>query len=207
MLLTNKVLHSLRLPERHRSKESVCQCTRCKRQGLDPWSRKIPWRRKWQFIPEFLPGNSMVRGAWKTMFHGVTKSDTTEWLSTKIVLWGSLQKKKKNGVTNHSYFCHLFCRGSYFETMKWIHLSKWSFVLVHFCCFCSIAKLCLTLCNPMDYSSPGFPVLHHLLEFAQTYVRWVDDAIQPSHPLLPPSPLAFNLSQHQGLFQWVVSLH
>ena len=59
----------------------------------------------------------------------------------------------------------------------------------------------------MDCSTPGFPVLHYLLEFAQTHVRWVDDAIQPSHPLLPPSPPAFNLSQHQGLFQWVGSLH
>ena len=51
------------------------------------------------------------------------------------------------------------------------------------------------------------PVLHHLPEFSQTRVRWVDDAIQPSHPLSPPSPPAFSLSQHQGLFQWVSSLH
>ena len=50
----------------------------------------------------------------------------------------------------------------------------------------------------MDYSTPGFPVLHYLLEFTQTHVYWVGDAIQPSHPLLPPSP-ALNLSQHQGL--------
>ena len=53
----------------------------------------------------------------------------------------------------------------------------------------------------------GFPVLHHLLEFAQTHVHWVGDAIQPSHPLLLPSPPALNLSQHQSLFQWVSSLH
>ena len=57
--------------------------------------------------------------------------------------------------------------------------------------------------NPMDCSMPGFPVLHHLPEFAQTHVHWVDDAIQPSHPLLPPSPLALNFSQYQGLFRWV----
>ena len=69
------------------------------------------------------------------------------------------------------------------------------------CCFCSIAQLCSTLCDPMDCSMPGFPVLHQLLELAQTHVRWVDDAIQPSHPLFSPSPPAFNLSQHQGLFQ------
>ena len=54
----------------------------------------------------------------------------------------------------------------------------------------------------MDCSTPGFPVLHYLPKFAQTHVHWVGDAIQPSHPLLPPSP-ALNLSQHQGLFQWV----
>ena len=57
--------------------------------------------------------------------------------------------------------------------------------------------------QPMDCSTPGFPVLHHLPEFAQTHVHWVGDAIQPSCPLSPPSPPAFNLSQHQGLFQWV----
>ena len=59
----------------------------------------------------------------------------------------------------------------------------------------------------MDCSMPGFPVLHYLLEFAQTHVYWVNDATQPSHPLSPPSPPAFNLSQHQGLFQWVSSLN
>ena len=61
--------------------------------------------------------------------------------------------------------------------------------------------------TPMDCSMPGLPVLHHLPELAQTHVHWISDAIQPSHPLLSPSPSAFNLSQHQGLFQWVSSLH
>ena len=55
------------------------------------------------------------------------------------------------------------------------------------------------LCDPMDCNMPGFPVLHHLPEFAQAHVHWVDDTIQPSHPLWPPSPLSLNLSQHQGL--------
>ena len=57
------------------------------------------------------------------------------------------------------------------------------------------------LCDPVDCSTPGFPVLHHLLELAQTHVHRVDDAIQPSHPLLPSSSPALSLSQHQGLFQ------
>ena len=59
----------------------------------------------------------------------------------------------------------------------------------------------------MDCKTPGFPILHHLLELAQTPIHWVSDAIQPSHPLSSPSPLAFNLSQNQGLFQWVSSSH
>ena len=59
----------------------------------------------------------------------------------------------------------------------------------------------------MNCSTPGFPVLLYLLKFAQTYVHWISDAILPSHPLSPPSPLALNLSQHQGLFQWVSSSH
>ena len=72
--------------------------------------------------------------------------------------------------------------------------------------FSSVAQLCLTLCNPMDCRTPGFSVHHQLLEFTQTYVHHVSDAIQPSHPLSSPSP-DFNLSQHQGLFKWVSSSH
>ena len=72
---------------------------------------------------------------------------------------------------------------------------------------CSIAQSGPTLCDPTDCSMPGFPVLHYLPEFAQTHVHWVSDAIQPFHPLSPPSPPALNLSQHQGLFQWVGSSH
>ena len=73
--------------------------------------------------------------------------------------------------------------------------------------FSSVAQSCLTLCNPMDCSTPGLPVQCQLLEFTQTYVHWVGDAIQPSHPLLSPSPPAPNRSQHQCLFQWVNSSH
>ena len=60
--------------------------------------------------------------------------------------------------------------------------------------------MCLTLCDPMNRSTPGLPVHHQLLEFTQTHVRWVSDAIQPSHPLSSPSSPALNLFQHQGLF-------
>ena len=73
--------------------------------------------------------------------------------------------------------------------------------------FSSVTKWCLTLCDPMDCSMPGFPVHHELPELAQTQVRWVSDAIQPSHPLSSPSPSTFNFSQYQGLLQWVSSSH
>ena len=73
--------------------------------------------------------------------------------------------------------------------------------------FSSVAQSWLTVGNPMDCSTPGFPVYHHLQELTQTHVHWVGDAIQPSHPLSSPTPSSFNLSQHQGLFQWVSSLH
>ena len=73
--------------------------------------------------------------------------------------------------------------------------------------FSSVSELCPTLCSPMNCSTPGLPVHHKLPEFTQTHVHWIDDAIQPSHPLSSPSPPAPNPSQHQGLFQWVNSLH
>ena len=73
--------------------------------------------------------------------------------------------------------------------------------------FTSVAQLCPTLCDPIDYSMPGFPVHHQLPELTQTHVHWVSDAIQPSHPLSSPSPSTFNLSQFQGLFQRVSSSH
>ena len=71
--------------------------------------------------------------------------------------------------------------------------------------FSSVAQSCPTLCDPINRSTPGLPVHHQIPEFLQTHGHWVSDAIQPSHPLSSPSPPAFNLSQHQGLFQWVSS--
>ena len=74
--------------------------------------------------------------------------------------------------------------------------------------FSSVQSLSrVQLCNPIDCSTPGLPVHHQLPEFTQTHVHWVSDTIRPSHPLTSPSPPAFNLSQHQGLFRWVSSPH
>ena len=89
------------------------------------------------------------------------------------------------------YFCSHSC------------LKEWLWFPVYCCCW--VPKLCLTFSDPMYCSTPGFPVLHHLLEFAHVY--WVSEAISPSHPLSSSSPFALSLSQHQGLFQWVGSLH
>ena len=73
--------------------------------------------------------------------------------------------------------------------------------------FSSVAQPCLTLCDRMDCSTPGLPVHHQLLELTQTHVHRVSDVIQPSHSLSSPSPPTFNLSQHQGLYKCVSSLH
>ena len=69
--------------------------------------------------------------------------------------------------------------------------------------YSSVAQSCPTLCNPLDCSMPGLSVHHQLPEFTQTHAHWVGDAIQPSHTLSSPSPPAFNLSLHQGLFKWI----
>ena len=79
-------------------------------------------------------------------------------------------------------------------------------IFLHSVQFCSVAQLCLILCGPMDCSTPGLPVHHQLPEFTQTHVHWVNDAIQPSHPLWSPPP-ALNLPQQQHLFKWVSSSH
>ena len=89
---------------------------------------------------------------------------------------------------------------SNYYTFRWIQK--------YFCFslqFSSVAQSCPTLCDPMDCSTPGLPVHHQLPEFTQTHVHWVSDTIQPSHPLLSPSPPTFSLSQHESLFKWVSS--
>ena len=96
----------------------------------------------------------------------------------------------------------------------WVLQRKHVFSLVHTTFklplsvqFSSVAQSCLTLCDPMNRSTPGLPVHHQLPQFTQTHVHRVSDAIQPSHPLSSPSPPALNPSQQQSLFQWVNSSH
>ena len=95
---------------------------------------------------------------------------------------------------------------------SWTRLIDWTernfvFSWSIFSSVSSVAQSCLTLCLPMNRSTPGLSVHHHLLEFTQTHVRQVRDGIQPFHPLLSPFPPAPNSSQHQSLFQWVNSSH
>ena len=91
----------------------------------------------------------------------------------------------------------------------WINVEKVSDKIQHpfMICCCSVTKLCSTVSDPVNCSSPGFPVLYYLPEFEQTHVCWVSDAIHPFHPLSSPSPPTLNLSQYQGLFQWIGSSH
>ena len=83
-----------------------------------------------------------------------------------------------------------------------------TFIVMMISCCCSwlVTQLCPTFCDPMDCSTPSFPIHHHLPELAQTHVHWVNDAIQPSHPLSSPPPPVFNFSL-SGSFKWVSSSH
>ena len=98
----------------------------------------------------------------------------------------------------------IFCRLDFrFLFLEWSCIS-FTLKLVQ---FSPVAQLCSSLFDPMNHSTPGLPVHHHLPKFTQTHVHWVRDAIQPSHPLSSPSPPAPNPSQHQSLFQWVNPSH
>ena len=120
--------------------------------------------------------------------------------------WPGLEKNKVPWITWNCWFWKFLN----YKTSNFL----WSNLIVFYwktvnpvVMFSSVAQSCLTVCDPMDCSTPGLPVHHQIPELAQTQVRWVSDAIQPSHPLSSPSLPAFSLSQHQGLFQWVSSSH
>ena len=166
-------------------------------------------RRQWHPTPVLLPGKPMDGGAWKAVVHGVAEGQT--WLSdfTFTFHFHALEKE----MATHSRVLAwripgmgepggLPSMGLHRVRHDWSDLAAAEVFQ-----FSWVAQSCPTLCDPMDCSTPGCPVLHHFLEFAQAYVHGVGVAIQPSHPLSSPSPPAFSLSLHQGLFQWVSSLH
>ena len=124
-----------------------------------------------------------------------------------IISQNSFKKQRKQYVHKGKYisFLHPFTgfnsRVAYWENISLKRIPVTASQL------CSVAQSCPTFCETMNCSTPGLPVHHQFLELNQTHVHWVGDAIQTSHPLSSPSPPAFNLSQHQGLFKWVSSLH
>ena len=172
----------------------------------------------------------MDRGAWHATVHGVAR--VRHYLATKPLPWFSMMRQwrqmstcvsvcvcilvctlyyyfmcslslqiyKIRGLKNFfSIFISVFalqCCVSFYGTASWIS-----------CCCYSVTQSCPTLCNCMDGSMQGFPVPHHLPEFAQVHVYCIGDAIQPSHPLTPSSLSALDLSQDQGLYQWVICSH
>ena len=105
-----------------------------------------------------------------------------------------------NGII---FYCYLFYARIVLYLVFWACPQDFLIFLQ----FSSVAQSCLTLCDPMNHSKSGLSVHHQLPEFTQTHIHRVGDAIQPSHPLLSPSPPARNPSQHQSLFQWVNSSH
>ena len=105
--------------------------------------------------------------------------------------------------THKSLFQHCSSKASIFRCSAFFIVQFWHPYMFSSVQFSSVTQLCLTLCDPMDYSMPGLPVHHQLPEFTQTHVHRISDSIQPSHPLSSTSALAFSLFQYQGLFKRV----
>ena len=179
----------------------------------------IRWPNYWSFSVSISPFNE---------YSGLIsfRIDRLDLPAVQGTLKSILQhNSSKTSILWHSAFFIVQLSHPYMTTGKIIALTRWTFVgkvmsllfnmlsrlgsrvvekghsTVNISCCCSVAQLYLTLCDSMDCSTPGFPVLPYLLEFAQIHVHWVDDGIRPSHPLLPPSPPALSLSQQQGPFQ------
>ena len=135
----------------------------------------------------------------------VLSMNIQDWFPLGWTGWISLQSKGlSKSLQYQSSKPSVLWRSAFFI----VHLSHPYMTTGKTIQFSSVESLsCVRLCDPMNRSTSGLPVHHQLLELAQTHVHWVSDAIQPSHPLSSPSPPALNLSQNQGLFRWVSSLH
>ena len=118
--------------------------------------------------------------------------------------WSLTQDRGRNPSIHFSYTLGSI---TFLKTKEVSREQLWKFSFCIYIIISSVAQSCLTLCDPANCSPPGLSVHHQLPEFTQAHVHWVSDAIQPSGPLLYPSPPALNLSQHQGLFKWVRSSH
>ena len=135
----------------------------------------------------------------------------------QIIYWTNILLSSSKSVLNfwpHKSFiclyldlflCTVWCTAWYpSNNIAYIYIYIYMYIIVQ---YSSVTQSCPTLCDPMNWSMPGLPVHHQLLEITQTHVHLVGDAIQPSNPLSSPSPPASNPSQHQSLFQWVNSSH
>ena len=121
-------------------------------------------------------------------------------LSVNNPRWCPRPRERRWSTGNNTYALdfRILCLADHFVKLWWPSGNK-PCLLWSFCCYCSVVQSYPTLCDPMDCSSPGFHVLHRLLEFAQTHVHWVGDVTQPSHPLSPPTPPPLNISQLEVL--------
>ena len=186
-------------------KEFTCQRGRHKRHEFHPWVWKIPW--KWQPAPVFMPGKFQRQsnlycfpnnfGGYFTGFQNLGTTTLGQWpgatCEQESLEMSPSAPRLVPTLSTHRLLNEL-CDTHKLSAL-WKRISTfWSIVVVP------------SLCNPWTAAHQASLAFHYLLEFAQTHVHWVGDAIQPSHPLLPPSPSALNLSQHQGLFQWISSL-
>ena len=164
---------------------------------------KIPWMEE--------PGRLQSMGSQRVGHNWATSLSLSEW-NHSLNLWLSLRSQSFSvpELIFHSVCPLLDKNKRLMEASWWERLTEGKLGLLWWAGLCSVQfswQLCPTLCDPMDCSMPGIPVHHQLPELAQTHVHQVGDAIQPYHLLSSPSPPAFNLSQHQSLFQWVSYSH
>ena len=139
-----------------------------------------------------------------TAWHGQKEKKKSFWCLWENV-WNMYEVKSKSLSRVQLFATPWTIQSMEFSTEFYTGVSSFSPLQWNMHHFSSVTQSCPTLWDPMDCSTPGFPVHHQLWELIQTHVHWVGDAIQSSHLLSSLSPPAFNLSQHQGLFQWVSS--
>ena len=152
------------------------------------------------------------REAWHAAVHGITKSHTRTGDWTTRVPSVRLHYLLSSSESSCSILPQIIIDSPIFSSFVHIKILFFGKCFKKYCMciwgyFYSVAQSCLTLCDPMDCSTPGLSVPYHLAKFAQVNVHCIGDVIQPSHPLMPSSPSAINLSQHQGAFQLVGSSH
>ena len=143
--------------------------------------------------------------SWHSLLQGIllTQELNPGLLLCRKILYHLSNQGRTRKTMSDTNFNHQKKKKNFVMINIWIHKENILFS-VH---FCSVTQSCSTMCDPMNRSTPGFPVQHQLLEPTQTHVCWVSDAIQPSHLLPFPSSPALNISQHQSLFKWVSYSH